>query len=81
MSNKTPVLTPRELETLTHLAQGYSDLEISKALGNKEGTVKNCLTTIRLKLAAFSSKPLNKRTNLAEFYKLHLVNKPDSSNE
>ncbi len=79
MTDKKPILTARELETLRHLAEGQSDLEIAERLGNSKGTVKNCLTTIRLKLAAFSTKPLSRRTNLAEFHKMHFANQSDSS--
>jgi DNA-binding NarL/FixJ family response regulator len=81
MPDKTPHLTPRELEILRHLADGCSDNTIAKHMNNLTGTIKNSLTIIRLKLSPFSTKPLNKRTNLAQFYREHLAPKSDSSEE
>lgn len=43
-------LTPRELEVLRLLAQGYSNREISEALYISEGTVKNHVTNILTRL-------------------------------
>ncbi len=68
INTPTVKLTTRELETLHRVAQGFSDVEISKQLGNKAGTVRNTLGTIRLKLSAYTNKPLNKRVNLTTFY-------------
>jgi DNA-binding CsgD family transcriptional regulator len=81
MPNKTPRVTPRELKILRHLADGCSENTISKYMNNLTGTIKNSLTIIRIKLEAFSTKPLNKLTNLAQFYREHLAPKPDSSDD
>lgn len=43
-------LTPRELEVLRLIAGGYSNKEISAALGTSEGTVKNQASAIFSKL-------------------------------
>lgn len=43
-------LTPRELEVLRLMAGGYSNREISDALGTAEGTVKNQASAILSKL-------------------------------
>ncbi|WP_342665851.1 response regulator transcription factor [Promicromonospora kroppenstedtii] len=45
-------LTDRELEVLRLMAEGYTNREISGALCLVEGTVKNHVSTILLKLAA-----------------------------
>lgn len=45
-------LTARELEVLRLMAEGYTNREISRALSLVEGTVKNHVSTILLKLAA-----------------------------
>ncbi|GAA3739954.1 DNA-binding NarL/FixJ family response regulator [Spinactinospora alkalitolerans] len=45
-------LTERELEVLRLVAEGYSNREISEALFLVEGTVKNHVSTILLKLGA-----------------------------
>lgn len=45
-------LTDRELEVLRLMAEGYSNREISDALSLVEGTVKNHVSTILLKLMA-----------------------------
>ncbi|MDR7381825.1 response regulator [Promicromonospora iranensis] len=45
-------LTERELEVLRLMAEGYTNREISSALHLVEGTVKNHVSTILLKLAA-----------------------------
>jgi DNA-binding NarL/FixJ family response regulator len=79
MQNKKPRLTPRELEILRHLANGSSDNTIAENMNNCTGSIKNTLSLIRLKLGSFSNKPLNKRTNLAEFYREHLAIKSGSN--
>ena len=43
-------LTPRELEVLRLMAGGYSNREISDALGMAEGTVKNHASSLMFKL-------------------------------
>jgi DNA-binding NarL/FixJ family response regulator len=43
-------LTKRELETLRLMAGGYSNREISEALGTVEGTIKNHASSILAKL-------------------------------
>ena len=43
-------LTKRELETLRLMAAGYSNREISEALGTVEGTIKNHASSILAKL-------------------------------
>lgn len=45
-------LTERELEVLRLMAEGYSNREISEVLFLAEGTVKNYVSTILLKLSA-----------------------------
>jgi DNA-binding NarL/FixJ family response regulator len=45
-------LTSRELEVLRLMAEGYTNREISGALSVVEGTVKNHVSTILLKLSA-----------------------------
>jgi DNA-binding NarL/FixJ family response regulator len=45
-------LTPRELEVLRLLASGYSNREVSLALGTAEGTIKIHVSSILLKLGA-----------------------------
>ncbi|MFD2025818.1 response regulator [Promicromonospora aerolata] len=45
-------LTGRELEVLRLMAEGYTNREISRALSLVEGTVKNHVSTILLKLSA-----------------------------
>jgi DNA-binding NarL/FixJ family response regulator len=45
-------LTERELEVLRLMAEGYTNREISSALHLVEGTVKNHVSTILLKLSA-----------------------------
>lgn len=45
-------LTERELEVLRLMAEGYTNREISRALCLVEGTVKNHVSTILLKLSA-----------------------------
>ena len=45
-------LTERELEVLRLMAEGYTNREISSALSVVEGTVKNHVSTILLKLSA-----------------------------
>ena len=45
-------LTERELEVLRLMAEGYTNREISRALCVVEGTVKNHVSTILLKLSA-----------------------------
>jgi DNA-binding NarL/FixJ family response regulator len=45
-------LTERELEVLRLMAEGYTNREISSALSLVEGTVKNHVSTILLKLSA-----------------------------
>jgi DNA-binding NarL/FixJ family response regulator len=47
-------LTPRETETLRLMAGGQSNREISAALGTTEGTVKNHVSSILLKLGVKS---------------------------
>lgn len=46
----TPEFTPRESEVLGMLAGGYSNREIGSALGMTEGTVKNHVSNVLLKL-------------------------------
>ena len=72
-----PALTGRELQTLSLIAEGYSDLEIAEALNTQPSTIRNKLCTIRLKLAVLSTKSLSKRANLAMFYKEHFAPKND----
>jgi DNA-binding NarL/FixJ family response regulator len=53
LKNSTPALEPltkRELETLRLMAGGYSNREISAALGTVEGTIKNHASSILAKL-------------------------------
>lgn len=45
-------LTPRELEVLRLVAEGYSNRQISEVVHLAEGTVKNHLSTILMKLGA-----------------------------
>lgn len=45
-------LTPRELEVLRLVAEGYSNRQISDVVHLAEGTVKNHLSTILMKLGA-----------------------------
>ncbi|WP_460889610.1 response regulator [Promicromonospora xylanilytica] len=45
-------LTTRELEVLRLMAEGYTNRDISRALSLVEGTVKNHVSTILLKLSA-----------------------------
>ena len=47
-------LTPREAETLRLMAGGHSNRNIAVALGTTEGTVKNHVSTILLKLGVKS---------------------------
>lgn len=47
-----PPLTERELEVLRLVAEGYSNREIAQALFLVEGTVKNHVSTVLLKLGA-----------------------------
>jgi DNA-binding NarL/FixJ family response regulator len=47
-------LTPREAETLRLMASGQSNREISSAFGTSEGTVKNHVSSILLKLGVKS---------------------------
>ncbi|MEL7538656.1 MAG: response regulator transcription factor [Pseudomonadota bacterium] len=44
-------LSPKELDVLRLMAGGYSNKEISSALGNSEGTIKNHVSSILAKLA------------------------------
>lgn len=53
VKNSTPAIEPltkRELETLRLMAGGYSNREISEALGTVEGTIKNHASSILAKL-------------------------------
>lgn len=45
-------LTPREIEVLRLVAEGYSNRQISEVVHLAEGTVKNHLSTILMKLGA-----------------------------
>ena len=45
-------LTPREIETLNYVAQGYSNKRISLELGVSEQTIKNYMSGILVKLNA-----------------------------
>lgn len=45
-------LTPRELEVVRLIAGGYSNSEIAHALGAAEGTIKNHVSNLLLKLGA-----------------------------
>jgi DNA-binding NarL/FixJ family response regulator len=45
-------LSDRELEVLRHLAEGRSNREIARAVFLAEGTVKNHVTNVLLKLGA-----------------------------
>jgi DNA-binding NarL/FixJ family response regulator len=47
---ESPPLTPRELEVLQLLPQGYTNRQIAERLMITETTVKNHLTTIYSKL-------------------------------
>lgn len=47
-----PQFTPREAEVLRMLAGGYSNREVGGALGMSEGTVKNHVSNVLLKLGA-----------------------------
>ncbi len=55
-------LTERELETITHVAEGLSNKEISEIMYLSEGTVRNYISAILEKLE------LRDRTQLAIFY-------------
>jgi DNA-binding NarL/FixJ family response regulator len=79
MTNKKPVLTARELETLALVAEGQSDRQIAKTLATSPSTIRNKLCTIRLKLAAYSPKSLSKRANLAMFFKQQFATKEESN--
>lgn len=46
------VVSDREREVLRLLASGYSNRELATLTGLKEGTVKNYVSTILLKLGA-----------------------------
>ena len=45
-------LTPREIETLNYVAQGYSNKRIALELGLSEQTIKNFISAILIKLDA-----------------------------
>ena len=45
-------LTPREIETLNYVAQGYSNKRIALELGISEQTIKNLISGILIKLNA-----------------------------
>jgi DNA-binding NarL/FixJ family response regulator len=47
-------LTPREAETLRLMAGGHGNRDIAAALGTTEGTVKNHVSNILLKLGVKS---------------------------
>ncbi len=49
-SNLPERLTPRETEVIRLMAGGYSNREISQALNNSEGTIKNHVSNILAKL-------------------------------
>lgn len=52
--NRSKPLTPRELECLELLANGYSNFEIGKALGIQPPTVALHLSNARKKLGALT---------------------------
>ena len=54
--------SPIERGIVTHIAQGYSDLEIARYLNFSMGTVKNCLTAIKRKTK------LNNRIQIVLFF-------------
>ena len=50
----TARLTPREIETLNYVAQGYSNKQIANELGISQQTIKNFISGILTKLNASS---------------------------
>lgn len=66
-------LTDKERQALALFAAGHSDQEIATAMNCSVGVVRNRFCAIRLKLAPFATKPLNKRINLAEFHNTHIL--------
>ena len=51
-ATRVALLTPREIETLSYVAQGYSNKLIALELGISENTVKNFIARILDKLDA-----------------------------
>ena len=52
------ILSPREIEVLTHVAHGHADAQIAKALGISPYTVSAHRRNIRLKLDAHNDREL-----------------------
>lgn len=49
---RSPVLSPRELDVLKHVAKGRTNSQIAAALGISDKTVRNHLSRVFTKLAA-----------------------------
>ena len=60
-------LTEKEIEIVTHVANGLSNKEISEIIYLSEGTVRNYISAILEKL------DLRDRTQLAIFYYKHII--------
>ena len=61
-------VTPREVEVLNLLAQGFANEEIGVTLGLETSTVKHHLNSTTVKLLHVNSDKINSRVLLARYW-------------
>jgi DNA-binding NarL/FixJ family response regulator len=61
-------LTPRELEVLSHMAQGASNAGIANALSVSEHSVENHVSSILAKLGVTAAPHVHRRVKAVLFY-------------
>jgi DNA-binding NarL/FixJ family response regulator len=72
-SGERPVLAPRELETVTLLAQGLTHRQISRRMGLTEATVSTYVKRLRAKLHAGNKAELTRRVIELGYLSLRLT--------